>query len=213
MARVQNTLIGRASGSVGNVVFLTWKLLNVTRSKPMSVANPNTIPQQWQRNRFAETVALYNLLKMPLSLGLVNRNRKMTLFNAFQHWNQQNMFTNNPDGSINFIPENMVLSKGLGVKTPFSLFDYPGPNVHIQPIWNEALQMGQSDEDLLCLVWFNITQNRYLISVGEYNRTQSGVEIDTGAIVGGGNPQVCWSFFYNPTTKFLSDTAFASVNY
>lgn len=34
MARVQNTLIGRASGSVGGATFTTWKGINVLKSKP-----------------------------------------------------------------------------------------------------------------------------------------------------------------------------------
>lgn len=113
MARVQNTLIGRASGSVGMVVFLTWRLLNVTRSKPSSVANPNTIPQQYQRNRFAQTVGLYQLLRPILEVGFINRNRKMTLFNAFQHWNMKTAFQDAGGGLAEFLPQNLIVSKGL----------------------------------------------------------------------------------------------------
>lgn len=116
MARVQNTLIGRASGSVGEVVFLTWRLINVTRSKPVSVSNPNTILQQQQRNRFGATVELYRILKEVLAVGLKNRNRKMTLFNFFQYLNQQNCFDNVGDGTVAFLPEHLIISYGLAQK-------------------------------------------------------------------------------------------------
>lgn len=131
MARVQNTLIGRASGSVGQVVFLTWRLINVTRSKPSSVANPDTILQQQQRNRFGATVELYRILKDILAVGLKNRNRKMTLFNFFQYLNQQKCFDNVGDGTVAFLPENLIVSYGKngGVNNLKLLGANGGPSV------------------------------------------------------------------------------------
>lgn len=52
MAVVQNTLIGRSSGSVGATTMQKWKRLNVLRSKPSIQYQPNTPAQVDQRIRF-----------------------------------------------------------------------------------------------------------------------------------------------------------------
>lgn len=53
MAVVQNPLIGRTKQKFSNAVFTTWKGINVLRSKPLTVANPNSPAQQASRAKFA----------------------------------------------------------------------------------------------------------------------------------------------------------------
>lgn len=52
MAIVQNPIIGRASGSVGESTLQKWRRLNVLRSKPSVQYNPNTPAQIANRKRF-----------------------------------------------------------------------------------------------------------------------------------------------------------------
>lgn len=49
MARVQNPIVGRASGSLGNTVFLKYNDNNVIKSKPLEVKPSNTPAQANQR--------------------------------------------------------------------------------------------------------------------------------------------------------------------
>ena len=62
MARVQNTLIGKSSGSVGGATFSTWKGINVLKSKAITVANPKTVGQLTQRNRMTLMVSIFRLI-------------------------------------------------------------------------------------------------------------------------------------------------------
>lgn len=55
MAVVQNPLIGRTKQKFSNAIFTTWKGINVIRSKPLTVANPNSPAQQAARSKFALT--------------------------------------------------------------------------------------------------------------------------------------------------------------
>lgn len=117
MARVQNTLIGRASGSVGNVVFLTWKLLNVTRSKPLTVANPNTVPQQSYRNKYGFAVSLYNAIRLLVDAGLKNQAVKMTTQNQFLKQNLGKSINTAGTPAVIFTPSKFILSIGtMGVR-------------------------------------------------------------------------------------------------
>lgn len=223
MARVQNTLIGRASGSVGEVVFLTWRLINVTRAKPESVANPNTILQQQQRNRFGGIVGLYNLngyaadqatthMQAILKLGLKNRNRKMTLFNFFQKLNQQNCFDNVGDGSVAFLPENLKLSYGLEITASSKITTANnGANQFIWSSDNSNLNADNEDNYFAAVYW-NETQNvwifrefadLYRFSLHSFN-LGAGHSLQTNDVIH------LWQFNYNPYTFKCSDTVYTN---
>jgi hypothetical protein len=58
MTKIQNPIIGRASGQAGGMIFSKSFDKNVMRSRPMTVANPNTPAQQRQREFFAELTAI-----------------------------------------------------------------------------------------------------------------------------------------------------------
>lgn len=53
MARTQNTLFGRTSGSIGGVTCQTWKGLNVVRSKPFEVRQNVTPAVVLNRSKFS----------------------------------------------------------------------------------------------------------------------------------------------------------------
>jgi hypothetical protein len=58
MTKIQNPIIGRASGQAGGMIFSKSFDKNVMRSRPMTVSNPNTPAQQRQREFFAELTAI-----------------------------------------------------------------------------------------------------------------------------------------------------------
>jgi hypothetical protein len=56
MAIIKQGILGGLSGSVGGVVGSSWKGKNVIKSKPVSVANPQTAGQVEQRSRMSAVV-------------------------------------------------------------------------------------------------------------------------------------------------------------
>lgn len=52
MAKIPNGILGGVSGKIGGVIGSSWKGINVVKTRPLSVANPNTVPQQTQRKKF-----------------------------------------------------------------------------------------------------------------------------------------------------------------
>lgn len=209
MARVQNTLIGRASGSVGEVVFLTWRLINVTRSKPSSVANPDTILQQQQRNRFGATVALYRILKEILAVGLKNRNRKMTLFNFFQRLNQQNCFDNVGDGSVAFLPESLIISYGLVGKIYLNtILASSGSTTCVLRTSNIYL-VGQSNFDRMYIVGFNENTNEWALNIATQNRQTLNKVLSFSTSFTAGDRLHVWWFSATSKLKNITQTNYA----
>lgn len=62
MAILKQGILGGGSGSVASVVMTSWKGRNVLKSKPVSVANPQTEGQVAQRTSFKSTAQLGSVL-------------------------------------------------------------------------------------------------------------------------------------------------------
>lgn len=90
MAVIQNPIIGRAKQKFANAVFSTWVGQNVLRSKPLTVANPQTPLQIRNRNRItflAQTAKAYRtIIDAVFGRGRVAQ----TTYNVFASLNYQN---------------------------------------------------------------------------------------------------------------------------
>jgi hypothetical protein len=207
MATVQNTLIGRASGSVGEVVFLTWKLINITRAKPASVANPDTVPQQTQRNMFGQVVGLFQVLKPILKVGLANRNRKMTIFNRFQKFNMPQAFQDVGGGLVALVPENLKISYGLMVKTPIASIDSLGGDASVDLVWESVnIPLGSSLNDIAYAFVINQTQGTFAYAFGQL-RQNDIMQLDFSSNNQIGDILQAYLFFVSPDGKKISDNS------
>lgn len=112
MAVVQNPLIGTSRGKVGGSVFTKQFGRNVLKSKPLSVANPNTLKQQDQRASLTKTVALYRSISAVVNQTFKSQAVGMSAFNAFTSKAKLNAFTYSGDGNPVFIPGSLLISKG-----------------------------------------------------------------------------------------------------
>jgi hypothetical protein len=142
MAIVQNTLIGRSSGRVGNAVFTQWKGRNVLKQKPEIVTNPRTALQQQQRSRFTTLMAIGKSLRPVLQLGFKEYAGSVTWLNRF-------MSTNTGSGLLSWNEStqswesdfrNLVVSEGSLHPTFVSI-----DSVEIGPVIN-----GDAMTDVVC---------------------------------------------------------------
>lgn len=112
MAVVQNTLIGSARGKVGGTVFTKQFGKNVLKSKPLSVANPNSDKQKDQRVSLARTVELYRSISAVINQTFKSQAVGMSAFNAFTSKAKLNSFTYTGNGLPVMNPEDLLISKG-----------------------------------------------------------------------------------------------------
>lgn len=92
MAQVQNPIIGRSKGTLGNAVFSTWKGINTLRSKALTVANPQTDGQMKQRAKLAVLLAIYQTISPIVSKGFKEVAVGMSEYNKFMAINLKNAF-------------------------------------------------------------------------------------------------------------------------
>lgn len=112
MAVVQNPLIGTSRGKVGGSVFTKQFGRNVLKSKPLSVANPNSDKQKDQRISLGKTVALYRAISAVINLTFKSQAVGMSAFNAFTSKAKLGAFTYSGDGNPVFRPASLLISKG-----------------------------------------------------------------------------------------------------
>lgn len=96
MGVIKRGILGGFSKKVGPVVGSSWKGIDVIKSKPVSVANPNTPAQQAQRsamraaNVFLRSFGLDNVkyLNNAMAVRMSGFNRCMKKMNAFKPGNE-----------------------------------------------------------------------------------------------------------------------------
>lgn len=163
MARVQNTLIGRSSGSVSQTTFLTWKTINVVRSKMSHQTNPKTQLQRNQRMRYNLLREFYKNFQNGIDIGFASRTRKRSAFNAFMARNlkPENFIGDAPTMSIDY--SKLVLAYG---QAPFTCrfeanilnHDFVGYGFYLSPF---PLNFPEVSKVLVFI--YNETQNFYFI--------------------------------------------------
>ena len=109
MAVLKSGILGGVSGSIGNVTGSSWKGISVLRTKPLSVANPNTPAQQAVRTPWASLTKLGSsitgVILQPVWNGIAS---KMSGYNMFLQKNAQLAFSSLGD----FLPMGLSVSPG-----------------------------------------------------------------------------------------------------
>lgn len=96
MGVIKRGILGGFSNKVGPVVGSSWKGIDVIKSKPVSVSNPNTPAQQLQRNAmrdanvFFRSFGLDNIQRLnnAMAVRMSGFNRVMKKMNSFKPGNE-----------------------------------------------------------------------------------------------------------------------------
>lgn len=211
MATTQNTLIGRASGSVGNVVFLTWKGINVTRSKPVSVSNPNTNDQQFQRNKFSILRQWFFGNRDIIKRGVQKLTRKKTDLNSFLQINLKTVvFLGSPPTPI-LKPELVQISLGSLPIANITLIQPSASFEGVRVSWNEQVVGKQTNEDLIYILAWNQTQNLFAFTSVGTQRDKSPVTLEFGSLLQSGDNIHVYQYAVSSNRKWVSDTVYANL--
>ncbi|WP_157209189.1 DUF6266 family protein [Mariniflexile maritimum] len=127
MGKIAQGILGGLSGKVGNVIGGSWKGIDYLRIKPSSVANPRTVGQVNQRNKFTVTLEYLQPNLAFVQKGYKNYAVKQTQFNAAMSYVLNNAITGvEPNFNVDFATA--LLSRGnlSGVLNPGTDLATPG---------------------------------------------------------------------------------------
>ena len=111
MGKIAQGILGGLSGKVGNVIGGSWKGIDYIRIKPSSVANPRTVGQVNQRNKFTVTLEFIQAVKPFIQKGYKFLAVKKTAFNAAMSYVLNNAITGvEPNFNVDYA--NALVSRG-----------------------------------------------------------------------------------------------------
>lgn len=209
MAILQNTLIGRASGSIGGVTFSTWKGLNVGKSKPVSVANPDTDPQKAQRSALAQLVAIFRQVVGGVDLGFKKLAVHQSAYNAWMSYNLKNAVSK--AGAVaTILKQDLLFAKGTVGVVVFTSRAATVSTEDITLAWDASdIPVGGSATDEVSLVVINGTSGiaLYLPALSGQIRSSGTAEFAVPSdFMTTGNSLTIYPFFRNPITGDVSDS-------
>lgn len=211
MARTQNTLIGRASGSINTNTFTKWKSINVVKQKPTIVANPQTPIQQAQRNRFSVASLLGFNAQSVFNQSFPRQRAKMSGQNAFVSRNLINgaVYTSSDSTYIDFPKVEVSLGN---LHTPLSASqDGPIVDNSIHFIWSTEASGRTYEQDKIVViaaaevstdVWQLFAPNNYFL------RNSGGGTFNYDVYVADMNIYYYYLFAYNSQHQVASQTLF-----
>jgi hypothetical protein len=211
MARTQNTLIGRTSGSIGGVTFSTWKGINVAKSKATSVADPKTPAQLAQRARMANAVMLFKGLGTIANTGFAEGATGKSAYNVFVSQNIKNgSIGEDPENSLT-TPAGFIISSGTLDNTAISAAVADVSNNNILISWDFSLTGNKLGSDIASAVVIDATGKVIASQTNVKERTFGSVTlIPTRAMVIGETLNVYLSFYQTGSRK-SSDSAYSSI--
>lgn len=212
MAVTQNTLIGRSRGSVGGVTFSKWKGLNVIKSKPESVENPQTIPQQTQRNRLSAMVELYRKVASAVQAGFKSLAINQSEYNAFVSQNiiEGTSITTAPDVELDY--GHILVSKGSMEETEIDSIDSADADPTVRINYSDVPSgVGQASSDLAYGVVLNATQDNYAVALGNDLRSDTRTLVTMPTDCASGDELHIYLFFKQDGSDTVSDSRYTTV--
>ena len=209
MARVQNTLIGKSSGSVGGATFSTWKGINVLKSKAISVSNPKTDAQKLQRSRLTIMVALYRICAEIVTLGFKTLAIGKSEYNAFMSDNIQSATAPATADSAEFVPAQLKLSKGTIGTIPILTMVGTDSSADVDFTWNDALTpIGSSPGDTAIFAVYNATKDEWGFDTGLDVRSSGGASTAMPSNVATSDVLHGYMFFESASSEEVSDSVY-----
>jgi hypothetical protein len=208
MARTQNTLIGRTSGSIGGVTFSTWKGINVAKSKATSVADPKTPAQLAQRAKMANAVILFKALGSIANTGFVEGATGKSAYNVF-------VSTNIKNGAIAAEPNN-----GLGNPAAFTISSGTLENTEITSAtadsdaktvvvnWAPALSGNKLATDKASVVVINSLGRIIGKSINDAERSDGSIAVALDEVLTVGTQANVYLGFYQSGSRKSSDSVY-----
>ena len=207
MSIVQNTLIGAARQKIGNAVFSTWKGIYVLKSKPLTVANPQSDNQVMRRSALSQTVAIFRQVIAVVLFGYKSQAVKKSEYNAFTSEVLKGAFNYATPPTATLIPANVLISKGtIGQTAISSVVADRSLNTVVVTYPIPADQPGQSASDKPLVAVFNSTLNDWYAQAATATRASGSASVSLPSSWATGNSLVVFLGFYNATTGDASDS-------
>ncbi|MCB0743082.1 MAG: hypothetical protein KDC67_04200 [Ignavibacteriae bacterium] len=144
------------------------------KSKPESVANPQTIGQISQRNRFTLMVLIYRTLAGLIAIGFASRAIAKSAYNAFMSSNTVPATSVDGSGNASLVYANLSISKGTIGQQPITNSDETAGQTTAGIEWDaQTVPVGSNSQDVAFGAVYNQTQDAWFTGSGSVRDNES----------------------------------------
>lgn len=208
MGIIKQGVLGGFSGKVGNVVGASWKGIDYMRIMPESVANPNTVLQQGQRQKFSMILRFLQPLTQFLRTGFRNYAIRMSAFNNAMSYNMAHAVSGvYPDYLLNY--EDALVARGSLAPALNPAITAGAASVNFTWEDNSGVS-GASGLDKSLVVVYNPTKQEAVCVKELKNRSDLAQSVAVPAAFAGDTVQ-CYLAFISDDGAQISNSRFAGV--
>jgi len=159
MGIIKQGILGGFSGKVAKVVGGSWKGIDYMRGIAPSVANPQTVPQLTQRQKFSTVMGFLQPLAEFIKIGFKSYDVKMTCLNAAMSYNIRNAVQGvYPNYAIDY--PNALVARG-DLAAPLNQAAAAGVAGTVVFTWDDnSAEVGASAGDKTLLVAYNAAKRQ-----------------------------------------------------
>jgi hypothetical protein len=203
MARLEQGILGGIRGKIGNVVGSAWKGIAVIKTKPLSVANPQTAGQVAQRTKFTNVVAFARIILAGIIKPLWDRFQTgQSGFNAFISENIALFAAEMPSPT-----PNLKISVGKMEKTDISSMVTADGSANVTVNWvddsGEGYKLATDEAYIVC---FNDTTEEVIFESGDAVRSDTTAQLSFSANCNAGENVRAYLAFKRADGTVVSNT-------
>ena len=204
MARLEQGILGGIRGKIGNVVGSAWKGIAVIKTKPLSVANPQTAAQVAQRTKFSNVVAFAKVILASIIKPLWDRFQTgQSGYNAFISENIDLFASALPDPGTT-----LVISKGVMEKTEIDSVDTADASANVTFNWTDDSGEGfKLATDKAYLVATRDDTEEIIFEAGDAVRSDETATFAFSENLNTGDSVKCYLAFRRADGTVVSNTA------
>ena len=213
MAVVQNPITGRSRGKFSNAVFTKWKNLNVLKSKPLSVANPQSPAQVMRRGMFSQLVEYGRTFRSVIETGFETFKDTETWMNSFIKYNNGVVVIAGtaPDFTVDLLP--IITSRGP--LTPTDIDSATGADGSADVTVNFSASVDGLDQTLLDTAFIlvtNTTEGEFGVSAGTVARSAGTAVVTLSGSASTGDVIGVAIFFQSDNDGSVGDSSNFSIS-
>jgi len=208
MGIIKQGILGGFSGKVAKVVGASWKGIDYMRGIASSVANPQTVPQLSQRQKFSIVMNFLQPLSEFVKTGFKSYDVKMTCLNAAMAYNIRNAVQGAyPNYTIDYA--NALVARG-NLASPLNPAAAAGVAGTVVITWdNNSGEIGATAADKTLIVGYNPAKHQ-AVSVNELAERADGTQTVTVPDSFSGDLVQCYMAFLSAEGE-VSKSGFAGA--
>ena len=177
MGKLNFGITGQVRGSVNNLTFAVSRGINYVKKKASSVANPRTLAQRIQRNRFTAILMVFQQIPSVVNKGFVGAYAHMSEYSAFMKVNIVPATTISSGDVVKVDYTKLKLSQGSLQPTPITGILTSSGDYDVEISFDPHTLGSQESSDLAYAIAFNETTKKWSAPNGDVLRSVGEITV------------------------------------